>query len=67
MKPTQIPEPNPTSETADTNELNTTYRTYGQFHGNPTPGQLQAYLGSRESKNQKAGYPPKTPSGTQTP
>jgi Domain of unknown function (DUF4158) len=26
------------------NKSNTTYRTYGQYHGNPTAGQLQAYF-----------------------
>ena len=43
MQPNQNPQTTKTSETNDSNEPNT-YRAYGQFQGNPTTGQLQAYF-----------------------
>ncbi len=43
MQPNQNPQTTKTSETNDSNEPNT-YRAYGQYQGNPTTGQLQAYF-----------------------
>ncbi len=43
MQPNQNPQTPKTSETNDSNEPNT-YRAYGQYQGNPTTGQMQAYF-----------------------